>query len=136
MKNVLILNPYISTLGGGEKTMGYFCKSLEEYYNYDVIIDILVFNTYGVDVFAEGYIEIEDLNKQFGLKLKRTRIKKIDIPFSKNRMEAFKNKLEIEKVSRGYDIFVNFMFLSKHIGHAKKNIYQCFFPISSAREPL
>jgi glycosyltransferase involved in cell wall biosynthesis len=128
MKNVLILNPYISTLGGGEKTMGYFCKSLEEYYNYDVIIDILVFNTYGVDVFAEGYIEIEDLNKQFGLKLKRTRIKKIDIPFSKNRMEAFKNKLEIEKVSRGYDIFVNFMFLSKHIGHAKKNIYQCFFP--------
>ena len=61
MKSVLILNPYISTLGGGEKTMGYFCKSLEEYYGCDVRIDILVFNTYGVDVFADDYIGIEDL---------------------------------------------------------------------------
>lgn len=128
MKKVLILNPYISTLGGGEKTMAYFCKSLEEYYNYDVVINILVFNTYGVDVFADDYIGIEHLNRQFGLELKKTCIKKLNLAPAKNRIETLKNKMAIEKVSRGYDLFVNFMFLSKHIGHGKKNIYQCFFP--------
>lgn len=128
MKSVLILNPYISTLGGGEKTMGYFCKSLEEYYGCDVRIDILVFNTYGVDVFADDYIGIEDLNQHFGLQLKRTQIRKIKIPDAKTRIESLKNKMTIEKVSKKYDIFVNFMFLSKHIGHAKTNIYQSFFP--------
>ena len=101
MKNVLILNPYISTLGGGEKTMGYFCKSLEEYYNYDVIIDILVFNTYGVDVFAEGYIEIEDLNKQFGLKLKRTRIKRYIYHFLKTEWRLLKISWKLKKYLEG-----------------------------------
>ena len=127
MKNILVLNPYISTLGGGEKHMGYFCKSLEEYYNYDVNIDILVFNSYGVDVFAKDYITIEDLNRQFGLKLEKTNIKKMDIPFSSNKIESLKNKITIERVSKQYDVFINFMFLSKHIGHAKKNIYHSFF---------
>ncbi|MDE7311749.1 MAG: glycosyltransferase family 4 protein [Eubacterium sp.] len=128
MKSILILNPYLSTLGGGEKAMGYFCRSLEEYFHYDVNIDILVFNTYGVDVFAEDYIEIKDLNSQFGIQLKKTHIKKLNLPISKSWKETVKNKYFVEKVSRGYDIFVNFMFLSKHIGHAKKNIYHCFFP--------
>lgn len=128
MKKILILNPYLSTLGGGEKEMGYFCKSLEEYYNYDVNIDILVFNTYGVDVFAEDYIEIEELNRRFAIPLKRTHIKKIKLPISQNWKETIKNKWLIEKVSKEYDVFINFMFLSKHVGHAKKNMYHCFFP--------
>lgn len=128
MKNILILNPYISTLGGGEKEMGYFCKSLEEYFNYDVQIDILVFNTYGVDVFADNYIQIDDLNKKFDIQLKKTRIKKIRLSDSNGWKGLVKNKWLIEKQSKGYDVFVNFMFLSKHVGRAKKNIYQCFFP--------
>lgn len=128
MKKVLILNPYLSTLGGGEKEMGYFCRCLERYYNYDVTIDILVFNTYGVDVFADDYIEIENLNRQFGIRLKKTHIKKMELPMSTNWMETIQNKRKIEKMSKGYDIFVNYMFLSKHIGHAKKNMYYCFFP--------
>lgn len=128
MKKVLILNPYLSTLGGGEKEMGCFCRSLEQYYDYDVRIDILVFNTYGVDVFADDYMEIEDLNRQFGIRLKRTHIRKAEVPASKNWIETMRNKRMIEIISRGYDIFVNYMFLSRHIGHAKKNIYFCFFP--------
>lgn len=128
MKKVLILNPYLSTLGGGEKHMGYFCRSLEHYYHGSVCIDILVFNTYGVDVYAKDYVTIEDLNRQFGLKLQRTKIKKIDLGFSKNRLEWMQNKKEVEKISKRYDLFVNFMFLSRHIGRAKVNIYECFFP--------
>lgn len=128
MKSILILNPYLSTLGGGEKAMGYFCRSLEEYFHYDVKIDILVFNTYGVDVFADDYIEIKDLNRQFAIRLKRTQIRKLDLPISKSRKETIRNKRVVEKISRGYDLFVNFMFLSKHAGYAKKNIYHCFFP--------
>uniref|UniRef100_N1ZX56 Glycosyl transferase family 1 domain-containing protein n=1 Tax=Eubacterium plexicaudatum ASF492 TaxID=1235802 RepID=N1ZX56_9FIRM len=128
MKNILILNPYLSTLGGGEKAMGYFCRSLEEYYRNDVKIEILVFNTYGVNVFADDYIEVKDLNRRFAIQLKKTYIKKIDLPIPQNWKETVKNKHQIEKISKGYDIFVNFMFLSKHIGHAKTNIYHCFFP--------
>lgn len=128
MKSILILNPYVSTLGGGEKAMGYFCRSLEEYFHDDVHIDILVFNTYGVDVFAKDYIDIKDLNKRFAIQLKHTHLKKIDLPISTNWKETVKNKYLIEQISRGYDLFVNFMFLSKHIGHAKKNLYHCFFP--------
>jgi len=128
MKNVLILNPYLSTLGGGEKHMGYFCRSLEDYYHGRVRIDILVFNTYGVDVYAEDYVTVEDLNRQFGLELQRTAIKKMNLDFSKNRLEWIRGKRDIEKVSKGYDLFVNFMFLSRHAGRAKVNIYECFFP--------
>ena len=43
-KKVAILNPYVATRGGGEKHMGYLCQFMEEYYNYDVDIDILVYS--------------------------------------------------------------------------------------------
>ena len=64
MKNVLILNPYISTLGGGEKTMGYFCKSLEEYYNYDVNIDILVLDASGCCIFCNSPYMMAEMYKE------------------------------------------------------------------------
>lgn len=127
-KKVLVLNPYIATLGGGEKHMGYFCKCIEDYYDKHVRIDILVFNSDGVDVFAEDYVTVEDINKQFALDLKKTYIRKVDLPHSSNNMEYLRNKRTIEKITAEYDVFVNFMFLSKHIGRAKKNIYQCMFP--------
>lgn len=31
MKKVLVLNPYLPTMGGGEKHMGYLCKFIEDY---------------------------------------------------------------------------------------------------------
>ena len=37
-----------------------------------------------MDVYAKDYVTVEDLNRQFGLKLQRTKIKKIDLGFSKN----------------------------------------------------
>lgn len=128
MKKVLVLNPYVPTMGGGEKHMGYFCQFIEEYYNYDVQVDILVHNYNNIDVHAKDYMNIDDLNKQFGLKLKNTFIRKINLRQPQNAKESLINKKLVEDITREYDLFINFMFLSKHIGKAKRNIYCCMFP--------
>lgn len=128
VSKVLILNPYLPTLGGGEKHMGYLCQFIEEYYDYDVDIDILVHNYNEIDVHAKDYVTIADINRQFGLNLKKTKIRKIDLVMPTNRRESFRNKKMVEDITKEYDLFINFMFLSKHIGKAKKNMYQCMFP--------
>lgn len=128
MKKVLVLNPYVPTMGGGEKHMGYFCQFIEEYYNYDVQVDILVHNYNNIDVHAKDYMNIDDLNKQFGLKLKNTFIRKINLRQPQNVKESLMNKKLVEDITKEYDLFINFMFLSKHIGKAKRNIYCCMFP--------
>lgn len=128
IKKVLVLNPYIPTLGGGEKHMGYMCQFIEKYYNYDVRIDILVHNYNEVDIHADDYVTIDDINNQFGLDLKNTHIRKLDIEKPTTKLEFLHNKQTIENISKEYDLFINFMFLSKHMGRAKVNIYQCMFP--------
>ena len=128
ISKVLILNPYLPTLGGGEKHMGYLCQFIEEYYHYEVDIDILVHNYNEVDIYADDYVTIDDVNKQFGLDLKKTKIRKIDLKMPKNKIESMRNKTMVEDITKEYDLFINFMFLSKHIGKAKVNMYQCMFP--------
>lgn len=128
MKKVLVLNPYLPTMGGGEKHMGYLCKFIEDYYKGDVKIDILVHNYNNIDIHDENYVTIDNLNKQFGLQLNRTNIKKIDINMPNSLKESLYNKKIIEDITKEYDIFINFMFLSKHIGKAKVNMYGCMFP--------
>lgn len=127
-KKVLILNPYLPTLGGGEKHMGYLCQCIEEYYNFNVQIDILVHNYNEVDIYDPNYITIDDVNNQFGLNLKKTSIRKVDTLRAVTKKEYYKNKKMIENITKEYDFFINFMFLSKHIGKAKINMYQCMFP--------
>lgn len=127
-KKVLILNPYIPTLGGGEKHMGYLCQCLEEYFDYNVRIDILVHNYNEVDIHADDYVTIDDVNKQFGLNLKKTYIRKVDLIRATKKNEYRKNKKTIEDITKEYDFFINFMFLSKHSGKAKINMYQVMFP--------
>lgn len=128
VKKVMVLNPYVGTLGGGEKHMGYLCQFMEEYYNYDIDIDIVVFDYNDVNVFDDNFVTIEDINRQFGLKLKKTRIKKIAIKNPTNIVEALRRRRKIEKLTEEYDVFINFMFQSKHIGRAKVNIYEVMFP--------
>ena len=123
-----ILNPYLPTLGGGEKHMGYLCQFLEEYYHFKADIDIIVFNYNDINVFSPDYITIDDVNKQFGLKLKKTCIRKLDLSVPSVAIETVEQRQVVEQVSSTYDIFVNFMFQSKHIGRAKINIYEVMFP--------
>ena len=127
IKRICILNPYLPTLGGGEKHMGHFCQFLEKRYP-DAQIDILVFNYNEVDVHADDYVTIDDLNGKFDLHLKHTGIVKLDLNFGSTLMNRLCDRMRIEKETRKYDLFINNMFLSKHIGKAGFNIYECMFP--------
>ena len=75
-----VLNPYVSTRGGGEKHMGYLCQFIEQYYNYNVDIDILVSDNEAFDVYADDFVTIQDLNNQFGLQLTNTSIRILKLP--------------------------------------------------------
>ena len=130
-KKVAVLNPYVATRGGGEKHMGYLCQFMEEYYNHEVDIDILVHSNEVFDVYADDFVTIEDLNRQFGLDLKNTQIRRLALPYMPyvdGYKQYLKNKRALERATKEYDLFINFMFLSKHIGKAKKNIYEVMFP--------
>ena len=126
-KKICVLNPYIPTLGGGEKHMGHLIQFMEDYYK-DVQIDILVHNYNEIDVHAKDYVTIDDLNAKFDLKLRHTNIVKLDLDFSGSLSSRIGNRKLIEDKTRDYDIFVNMMFLSKHVGRAQFNIYECMFP--------
>uniref|UniRef100_A0AAE9PQ26 Uncharacterized protein n=1 Tax=Paenibacillus polymyxa TaxID=1406 RepID=A0AAE9PQ26_PAEPO len=107
--------------------MAYFCKFIESYYN-DVEIDILVHNYNEVNIHSEYYPTINELNNRFGIHLDRTKILKLDLKAPGSLIEHYKNKKVIEEITSKYDLFLNFMFLSKHIGRAKRNLYSCMFP--------
>lgn len=126
-RKVLVLNPYLPTLGGGEKHMGYLCQFIEEYWE-NVTIDILVHDYNEVDIHADDYVTIEKINKQFDLSLKHTNIRRLDLVKGGGIRNNLKNKKMVEDITKEYDLFVNFMFLSKHIGKAKVNLYECMFP--------
>jgi len=114
---ILVLNPYFPTLGGGEKHMGYLCKFFEDYFP-NVEIHILVFNVKNLKVHSRNFPQISDLNSRFGLSLRKTSL----LPFNEI------GPKEIAGLSKSYDLFINFMFLSKQIGLASNNIYMCMFP--------
>ena len=107
--------------------MGHFCQFIEGYYK-SVQIDLLVHNYNEVDIYAPDYVTVDDINNKFGLKLRYTRIVKVDIEKDNGFWSRLRNRLKIERITRRYDIFINYMFLSRHIGKAKFNIYGCMFP--------
>ncbi len=133
-KKIVVLNPYVATLGGGEKHMGYMCQFMEEYYNYDVEIDILVHDYNDIRVDDPNYLTIEDVNRQFGLDLKCTKMVPIEQLPARSIFERRKNKKMIEEFVKNYDIMVNFKFLSNDIGKAKTNLYGCMFPVRRSYE--
>lgn len=127
-KRIAVLNPYVGTMGGGEKHMGYLCQFMEEYYNHDVEIDILVHTNDVFDIYAPNATTIERINDQFELDLKETRLKKFDLKHEESFWDFLKNKRIIEKMSKEYDVFIDFMFLDRQFAKAKKNIYEVMFP--------
>lgn len=127
IKKVLILNPCVNTRGGGEKYMGYFCQSLEQRYE-AVTIDILVYNYNGSNINQSTYGDVEDLNHKFGLTLERTYLKKIPGNYGENVLKNIIMDFNIYRISKDYDLFINWNFLSKQIGGAQKNLYFCMFP--------
>ena len=116
IKRVLVLNPYFPTLGGGEKSMAFLCKFLENYYE-SASIDVLVFDFDDIRTDAPKYPTIDDLERRFSVELGKTTLIKMT---GKHH--------DVEQISRSYDLFINHMFLSKHPGGARKNLYVCMFP--------
>lgn len=127
-KKVLFINPYIPTLGGGEKHMGYMCQFIEQYYDYDVDIDILVHNYNDIDVFSDNYVTVDDINKQFGLHLQCTKVRKVKLEDGNSFFIRRRNRIMIENIGKEYDLMVNFKFLSFDFGTAKHNLYGLMFP--------
>ncbi len=107
--------------------MGYYCKFFEEYYE-DVEIDILVHNYNNINIHDANYPTIMELNNRFGIELSKTKLRKLDLIRAVSLKDHFVNKRIIEKITKEYDLFLNFMFLSKHVGRATKNVYSCMFP--------
>ena len=138
-KRICVLNPYLPTLGGGEKYMGYMLQFIENYYD-DVQIDIIVHNFDEENVHYDDYVSIEDLNRKFGLNLKHTGLLKVDLGTSSSLFTRAVSKHKIERITRGYDLFINHMYLSRHVGFARRNLYLCMFPpkphITGARNAL
>lgn len=123
---ILILNPCFHTLGGGEKYMLHFCRVLEKWMK-DIKIDILIYGINGVSVDNE-YPTIEALEKKFDISLSKTKIKTVKLIDDGRIFNRMKIYLYLEKISKKYDVFINWNFLSKHCGSAKRNIYFCMFP--------
>lgn len=124
-KKILVLNPYLPTLGGGEKYMGYMCKFMEEYFGDDVHIDILTFNYNNIKVTDSDYVTIEKVNQQYDLNLAKTKIRAIN----QDEIEQNINFEEyLSNITLEYDLFINFMIFSKLVSKAKKSIYLCMFP--------
>lgn len=121
MKRILVLDPYLPTLGGGEKHMVYLCKFIEDYFNKNVQIDILVFNYNDINVNDANYITMDKVCNQYGLKLERTYIRKIE-------PDQPADDRAIEQISKEYDLFINFEIFSRCCNKASKSIYFCMFP--------
>jgi hypothetical protein len=60
MKKILIFNPYLPTLGGGEKHMAYLCVFFSQRYK-DCSIDILVHSYCQNNIDDIDYISISKL---------------------------------------------------------------------------
>lgn len=123
---ILILNPCFHTLGGGEKYMIHFCQVLEKWVK-DIEIDILIYGINGVRV-DNTYPKIEALEKKFDISLSKTRIKSVKLNDDGRIFNRIRIYLCLKHISKKYDIFINWNFLSKQCGCAKKNIYFCMFP--------
>lgn len=125
--NILILNPNLYTFGGGEKYMGFFCQAIEKMY-LNVKIDILIYDFNGIK--ADSYCKdaLTILNSKFDLSLKNTNLIKLDNIRESSFWERYKLRKKIHRLSKKYDLFINWNFLSKQVGNAKKNIYFCMFP--------
>lgn len=119
-----MLNPYLPLLGGGEKYMGHMCKFLEDRYP-NACLDILIHDN---DHTKLDNKPIPALNRRFGLRLSRTSTRMVKFVKELTPWEWFQNKFAVEKIAKEYDLFINNMFLSRHDGKARKNIYICLFP--------
>ena len=103
---IAIYDRYLSTLGGGER---YSCK----------IAEILsADNSNEVDIITDINSSLSDVSKRLSLDLDNVKLK----------VFPFISDDYAEKITGGYDIFINATYLSALTAKSKYNLYVCYFP--------
>jgi len=106
MFRIGIYDRYLSTAGGGER---YSCKMAEILSNEpDCQVELVT------DLFAD----LKTVSERLNLDLSRVKLK----------VFPFLSEEYAEKITAGYDLFVNATYLSSLSSFAKKNMYLCYFP--------
>jgi glycosyltransferase involved in cell wall biosynthesis len=69
------------------------------------------------------------LEQQFGLPIKNTRIRWIDMKFDRrSNLKTLRYLQELSAISREYDLFISNSYSSLVPGRARVNLYSCMFP--------
>jgi len=106
-KTAVIYDKWLTTLGGGEMVACNIARVLKDT-GYEVI-------------FISGKkVPVQQIKKVLSIDLS-------DIKFK----EVWNDEIELQKIVRGKDLFINCSFMDYSRGYAKKNIYYTYFPTES-----
>ncbi len=111
IKTAVVYDKWLSQLGGGEVVACTAARILKD-------------QGYKITFITGKYVSLEDIRKKLNIDLS-------DIEFK----TAWNDELEIKKLSKGKDVFINFTFMDYSLGHAKKNIYYTHFPTRPYNNP-
>jgi len=99
-----IYNEHLGTMGGGEKHMG-------------SIIEYFLNKNNEVDLLTSKPVDLDLMSVKLKLNIKACRLIVLD-----------STSMELEKLSKNYDVFINSSYLSTLKPRAKKNLMILFFP--------
>jgi len=117
-------------MGGGENLTAHIISYVNKLFP-SASIDLLCHKTVAFDKSRyEGREFIQMLEKEFGLSLKNTAIRFVQIENKKgSRVSLLSDIYALSSISKEYDLFINNTYFSLVPGYAKINIYSCMFPL-------
>ncbi len=130
VKKVCVYNAYLPTMGGGENLTAHIIAYINQLFPL-ASIDLLCHETEAYDKsrFA-GKEFIRMLEKEFGLSLKNTSVRFVNIKHRQgSRLSRLSDIRTISSITKEYDLFINNTYYSLVPGYAKINIYSCMFPL-------
>lgn len=130
VKKICIYNAYIPTMGGGENLTAHIISYVNKLFP-SASIDLLCHETMAFD--KSRYVGrefIQMLEKEFGLSLKNTSIRFVNIKNKKgSRVSLLSDIHTLSSISKEYDLFINNTYYSLVPAYAKINMYSCMFPL-------
>ena len=130
VKKVCVYNAYLPTMGGGENLTAHIISYINKLFP-SASIDLLCHETEAFDKSRYlGREFIQMLDKEFGLSLKNTAVRFVNI---KNKQGSRVSRLSdihtLSAITKEYDLFINNTYYSLVPAYAKINIYSCMFPL-------
>jgi glycosyltransferase involved in cell wall biosynthesis len=121
-------------MGGGENLTVHMIAYINSIFPY-ASIDVLCHETEAFDKskFA-GKTFIQMLEREFGLSIKNTTIRLVDIDFNKKAsLRSLLYTHRLSSITKEYDLFINNTYSSLVPAYSKVNIYSCMFPLNLDR---